>query len=209
MRVLPNGERAWLLQLTNAAEVLAVAAGLRQRRSTGAQPWDRIVDIVPAAETVLVTAANRVDAVALQESLAGLTELSPRKLPVGSLVEIPVTYDGEDLDTVARTCGLTPADVVAAHTSLPWEVGFGGFAPGFAYLCNGDPRLKVPRRSEPRPAVPAGAVALADAYSAVYPRQSPGGWQLIGHTDVALWDATREQPALLVPGMRVHFRAVT
>ncbi|MCB1289862.1 MAG: carboxyltransferase domain-containing protein, partial [Mycobacterium sp.] len=98
-------------------------------------------------------------------------------------------------------------EVVAAHTDTPWRVGFGGFAPGFAYLVGGDPRLAVPRRAEPRTRVPAGAVALAGEFSGIYPRDSPGGWQIIGRTDAVLWDADRLQPALLAPGMRVRFRA--
>ncbi len=209
MKVMANGERAWLLEVTGAAEVRAVAAALRLLRSEGGPPWVHIVDIVPAAQTVLVSASNPAHASALQQPLSTLTGLPRQKTSVGDIVEIPVSYDGEDLDAVAQACGLTPEEVVAAHTDTAWDVAFGGFAPGFAYLTNGDPRLRVARRSEPRTAVPEGAVALADGYSAVYPRRSPGGWQLIGHTDRALWDATLEQPALLMPGMRVQFRALS
>jgi KipI family sensor histidine kinase inhibitor len=89
-----------------------------------------------------------------------------------------------------------------------WRVGFSGFAPGFAYLVDGDPRLRVPRRSDPRTSLPAGSVALAGEFSAIYPRQSPGGWQLIGHTEAVLWDIERPSPALLTQGMWVQFRAV-
>ncbi len=208
MRVLANGERAWLLEMADSAAVRSMDAALRLLRSEGGLPWMRIVDIVPAARTVLVTASNPMDAAALRQPLAQLTGLAPQAAPVGGTVEIPVTYDGPDLAAVAQACGLTPAEVVASHTSTPWAVAFGGFAPGFAYLSDGDPRLRVARRSEPRTAVPQGAVALADGYSAIYPRRSPGGWQLIGHTDVSLWDASREQPALLLPGMLVQFRAL-
>jgi KipI family sensor histidine kinase inhibitor len=126
-------------------------------------------------------------------------------------IQIDVVYDGADLDEVARLTGLTTEQVVAAHTATPWRVGFGGFAPGFAYLIGGDGRLEVPRQSEPRTRVPAGSVALAGEFSAVYPRESPGGWQLIGHTskDTAeLWDVDRDPPALLRPGMWVQFRDV-
>ncbi len=208
MKVVANGERAWLLQLEDDAEVRALTVSLGLLRSEAGLPWMRIVDIVPAARTVLVTAPSAADAAALREPLATLTGLPPQAAPAGRVVDIPVIYDGPDLEAVARACGLTPAEVVAAHTSTPWTVAFGGFAPGFAYLSDGDPRLWVARRSEPRTAVPEGAVALADGYSAVYPRRSPGGWQLIGRTNVALWDTTREQPALLVPGMRVRFRTL-
>ncbi len=121
---------------------------------------------------------------------------------------IDVVYDGADLADVAELTGLDVPGVIEAHTGRPWRCGFGGFAPGFAYLVGGDPRLAVPRRSEPRTRVPAGSVGLAGEFSGVYPRQSPGGWQLIGHTDAVLWDVDRPQPALLMPGMRVQFRAV-
>jgi KipI family sensor histidine kinase inhibitor len=120
---------------------------------------------------------------------------------------IDVVYDGADLAEVADRTGLTTAQVINAHTATPWQVGFGGFAPGFAYLVGGDPRLAVPRRSEPRSSVPAGAVGLAGEFTGIYPRRSPGGWQLIGHTDVVLWDIDRPNPALLTPGMWVQFRA--
>lgn len=208
MRVLANGERAWLLELADSSAVRSMDAALRLLRSEGGLPWARIVDIVPAARTVLVTAGNAPDAAALREPLTHLTGLPPRAAPTGGIIEIPVTYEGPDLSSVAEACGLTPAEVVAAHTSTRWVVAFGGFAPGFAYLSEGDPRLRVARRSEPRTAVPEGAVALADGYSAIYPRRSPGGWQLIGHTEVPLWDQSRQQPALLTPGMRVQFRAL-
>ncbi len=124
-------------------------------------------------------------------------------------VVIDVVYDGADLDEVAKLTGLTPRDVVAAHTQTPWRVGFAGFAPGFGYLVGGDERLNVPRRSEPRTKVPAGSVGLAGEFSGVYPRESPGGWQLIGRTDAELWDVDREPPALLMPGQWVQFREVS
>ena len=121
---------------------------------------------------------------------------------------IDVVYDGPDLSEVADHTGLTTAQVIDAHTSTLWRVGFSGFAPGFAYLVDGDARLRgKPRRSEPRTSVPAGSVALAGEFSAIYPRQSPGGWQLIGHSDVVLWDLERPNPALLTQGMWVQFRA--
>ena len=116
-----------------------------------------------------------------------------------------MTYDGPDLAEVARLTGLDEDEVVAAHTGTPWRIAFGGFAPGFAYLTGGDERLRVPRRDEPRTTVPAGAVGLAGEFSGVYPRPSPGGWQLIGSTDAPLWDPDRDPPALLGPGGWVRF----
>lgn len=207
MRVLPYGERAWLLELADASEVRSVDAALRLLRAAGGGAWGRIIDVVPAARTVLVTAPSPAEAAALYEPLSTLTGLPTRAAPVGQCVEIPVTYDGPDLDVVARACGLGVEEVIAAHTATSWTVAFCGFAPGFAYLGDGDARLRVPRRQQPRTVVPRGAVALADGYSAVYPRPSPGGWQLIGHTDATLWDSSRAQPSLLRPGMRVTFRA--
>ena len=116
-----------------------------------------------------------------------------------------MTYDGPDLAEVARLTGLGEDEVVAAHAGTPWRVAFGGFAPGFAYLVGGDPRLQVPRRDEPRTRVPAGAVGLAGEFSGVYPRESPGGWQLIGRTDAVMWDLDRDPPALLAAGLTVRF----
>jgi KipI family sensor histidine kinase inhibitor len=116
-----------------------------------------------------------------------------------------VQYDGPDLAEVAKLTGLSVDGVIAAHTGTEWKVAFGGFAPGFAYLTGGDPRLEVPRRSEPRTAVPSGSVALAGEFSAIYPRSSPGGWQLIGRTDIAVFNPDREPPALLHAGAVVRF----
>jgi KipI family sensor histidine kinase inhibitor len=200
--VLDYGDHALMLQCGSTADVLAWAAALRAAALPG------VVDIVAAARTVLV----KLDAPRYQ----GVTRQRMRKLRVTpdtvapaerrADVVIDVVYDGPDLDEVADRTGLSAAEVIAAHTGTLWRVGFSGFAPGFAYLVDGDPRLKVPRRSDPRTSVPAGSVALAGEFSAVYPRQSPGGWQLIGHTDAVLWNIDRQDPALLTQGMWVEFR---
>ncbi len=116
-----------------------------------------------------------------------------------------MTYDGPDLGDVARLTGLREGEVVAAHTGTEWRVAFGGFAPGFAYLMGGDPRLWVPRRESPRTRVPVGAVGLAGEFSGIYPRESPGGWQLIGRTELPMWDLDRDPPALLAAGTTVRF----
>ena len=204
-RIRDYGDRALLLECGSTDEVLAASAAIRDARLSG------VLDIVPAARTVLVTLAQPAQQAAARQRLAGLAIApSPGGAPPDDGVDlvIDVVYDGADLADVANHTGLTVSAVIDAHVGTPWRVGFGGFAPGFAYLVDGDPRLQVPRRAEPRTTVPAGAVALAGAFSGVYPRRSPGGSQLIGRTDAQLWDLDRPSPALLIPGMWVQFRAV-
>jgi KipI family sensor histidine kinase inhibitor len=202
------GDQALLLEFDSTAEVLAWNDALREADLLG------VLDVVPASRTVLLKLAGpryrapirqrlgklRIDHVAVDEITAPIDRRAD--------VEIDVVYDGPDLEEVARLSGLTPDEVVAAHTAAPLRVGFGGFAPGFAYLIGGDERLNVPRRAEPRTRVPVGAVGLAGEFSGIYPRESPGGWQLIGHTDAVLWDLDRDPPALLTPGATVRFRAI-
>jgi KipI family sensor histidine kinase inhibitor len=200
------GDHALLLEFDSTADVLAWTAKLHETDLPG------LVDIVPASRTILLKLAGpRYQPGARQR----LGKLRPTPGPVATEpangrvdVTIDVVYDGADLQEVAAQTGLTPAGVIAAHIGTPWRVGFGGFAPGFAYLVDGDPRLQVPRRAEPRTSVPAGAVGLAGEFSGIYPRKSPGGWQLIGHTNAVLFDVDREKPALLTPGMWVQFRAI-
>jgi len=201
--VLDYGDRALLLQFDSTAEVLAWAAALRNASLPG------VLDIVPAARTVLLTldGSQRQNAVRTQLGTVRVAPEAAATAPSEPKV-IDVVYDGADLAEVAQRTELTTAQVVDAHTARPWQVGFCGFAPGFAYLVGGDPQLSVPRRAEPRSAVPAGAVGLAGEFTGIYPRRSPGGWQLIGHTDAVLWDIDRPNPALLTPGMWVQFRAV-
>ncbi len=199
------GDAALLLECESTDAVLALTAALNRARIPG------VLDIVPASRTVLLKLAGPRDLQPTRQLLARL-QVDPAGTAAvddGHVdVVIDVRYDGADLAEVAELTGLDVPGVIEAHTEMPWRCGFGGFAPGFAYLVGGDPRLAVPRRSEPRTKVPAGSVGLAGEFSGVYPRQSPGGWQLIGHTDAVLWDVDRPQPALLMPGMRVQFRAV-
>jgi KipI family sensor histidine kinase inhibitor len=203
--ILDYGDHALMVQCDGTAEVLAWAAALRGAGLPG------VVDIVPAARTVLVKLDSPRYQLVTRQRLHKLRVAADATPPAPADrradVVIGVVYDGPDLAEVADRTGLTTAAVINAHTATLWRVGFSGFAPGFAYLVDGDPRLRVPRRSEPRTAVPAGSVGLAGEFSAVYPRQSPGGWQLIGHTDAVLWDIDRNDPALLMQGMWVQFRA--
>lgn len=217
--VLPAGEDALLLEVAGLDEVLALGDALRAVVARAEPPWAEVVDLVPAARTVLLVTRPGTDLPALGAAVLRLADsVRPGRglagghgvgtAPTSHEVEVPVTYDGPDLDDVATLTGLTRAEVVAAHTGMPWRVAFGGFAPGFAYLAGGDARLAVPRRDHPRPTVPAGAVGLAGEFSGVYPRASPGGWQLLGTTSLTLWDADRDPPALLTPGTTVRFVAV-
>jgi KipI family sensor histidine kinase inhibitor len=199
-RVLAMGDAAVLVELADLDAVLAHAAAIE------AAGWPGVVDVVPGARTVVVTVRPGTDLGALRRAIQTL-DVTPIDAADGETGEIPVVYDGPDLAEVAELTGLDADEVVAAHTGTPWRVGFGGFAPGFAYLTGGDPRLNVERRSEPRTSVPPGAVGLAGEFSGIYPRSSPGGWQLIGRTDAPLWDATRTPPALLTPGAQVRFVA--
>ncbi len=201
MRLLPCGDVGVLVEVSQLDEALGLAAAVADL------DLDGVLDVVPASRTLLVRIDPARTTVGDVARRLGDLDVEQVRRPDARQVEIPVAYDGEDLDEVAALTGLTTREVVAAHTGQRWTVAFAGFAPGFGYLVGEDERLRVPRRSEPRPAVPVGAVALADGFSGVYPRRSPGGWPLIGRTDLAMWDLERDPPALLVPGSTVRFVA--
>ena len=207
LRLLPMGDAALLLETDDIDAVLAVAAVLAPLAEAGDGVWADVDDLVPAARTLLVVARPTTDLDELGRAVVGAARGASLATTAAEqrAVEISVRYDGPDLEEVAQLTGLTSDEVIAAHTGTAWRVGFGGFAPGFAYLVGGDPRLVVARRAEPRTRVPAGSVGLAGEFSGIYPRESPGGWQLIGSTDVVLWDADRQPPALLIPGTTVRF----
>ena len=186
----PVGDRALLAEVAGAAQALSLALWARGRISAD--------DIVPAACTVLFDGCSPA-AVAEQ-----LVSWEPGdEAGSGELVEIRLSYDGPDLDAIAEKLGLAVDELVDAHTSTEHVVAFCGFAPGFSYL-TGSP-WQVPRLSTPRARVEPGSVGLAGPFTGIYPTASPGGWRIIGRTDAALWDATREEPALLPPGTRVRF----
>ncbi len=202
-RLLPYGAGAVLVEVDDLDEVLGLHAALH------ADPPPGLVDLVPAARTVLVRFDPGVVERAVVERAVREVPLQPvRAGDDRDVVEVPVRYDGEDLDEVAELTGWGRAGVVERHTGTTWTVAFGGFAPGFGYLVADEGEWDVPRRSSPRSRVPAGSVGLAGEFSGVYPRSSPGGWQLIGRTDLTLFDVDRDRPALLRPGVRVRFQAV-
>ena len=204
------GDRALLIECAGTAEVIACSEALRE------MDLPEVADIVPGAQTVLV----RLCGTGLQMPIRDrLTDMEPSRLSMdhgdsGAEVVIDVVYDGADLAEVAAMLDMAIDEVVEAHTGTPWRAGFVGFAPGFAYLTptagssdGPHPFHRIGRRPESRPRVPAGSVAIAAGYSAVYPRQSPGGWYLLGRTGVRLWDETADRPALLAPGTLVRFAA--
>ena len=168
---------------------------------------DGVADVVPAETTLLVRCDHAAAQQAVQHLLEELVESydeNPSQVD-REPIEIPVRYDGEDLAFVAEACSLSEEEVIQRHLGTTYVAAFCGFAPGFAYLSGLDSSLQLPRRNTPRTRVPAGAVAIAATYSAVYPQESPGGWHLIGSTTTKLWDVARQPPALIEPGRQVRF----
>jgi KipI family sensor histidine kinase inhibitor len=200
VKVRVAGERGLLVEVEDLETVHRLHAALRELDPPG------VVELVPAYRTVLIVAdpgqAEALDDLA--DRLPGL-ELPPAEAVAGETVEIPVRYDGEDLPEVAGLTGLDAEEVVRRHTAPEYTVAFLGFSPGFPYLVGLDPALEVPRRDTPRTSIPAGSVGLAGNQTGIYPTATPGGWQLIGRTEVTLFDPARDPPALLAPGTRLRF----
>jgi KipI family sensor histidine kinase inhibitor len=208
------GEHGLLVETGSLALSHRLDAALRAGRLAG------VVEVVPGPETVLVVAPGADPAwlrgrlgelldecaAAGQSGDSCLSGEPQEGVPSeGEVVTIPVVYDGADLDSVAELAGITAAEVVARHSGRELVVGWLGFAPGFAYLTGLDDLLHVPRLRTPRTSVPAGSVAVAGPYSAVYPSASPGGWRLLGRTSMRVWDVAAEPPSPLRPGTRVRF----
>ena len=207
---------------TGAVDVVAAARTvLVTARDTGELPRLRRAVEELVAKAVMTTPASSAE---LAAATAGTSAADS-----AHVVTLDVRYDGPDLADVAGLAGVSVESLVRQHTEITWRAAFGGFAPGFFYLVDerelgggaggsdsgdggagGDASAAamptVPRLGSPRPTVPAGSVALADRFCAVYPGASPGGWRLIGTTDAPMWDLERPRPALLAPGMRVRFR---
>lgn len=198
--LLPMGERAVLAEVADLGEVLTLHAAL------AADVPDGIEDLVPAARTVLVVFdPRRIAAAAVRAWIVSCAHRTPDATTPGPLVEVPVRYDGADLQSTAEILGIPAPDLVARHAGVEWTVAFTGFAPGFAYLVSPEWPFDVPRLSQPRTRVPAGAVGLAGVFSGAYPRETPGGWRLIGTTDAVLFDPDATTPVLLPPRARVRF----
>lgn len=216
LNVRSVGDRALLVEVADYWQAQQIYQLVRARAAHDDLPAP--VDVVPAARTVLLDglagpAALQAWSAALTTSeLSGASEAMAQRAPDNCAEEgdvvVPVWYDGADLETVARAWDTTVEEVARLHQGTRFRVAFCGFAPGFAYCVGAPPLPAVPRRTEPRARVPAGAVALADVYCGIYPRALPGGWQLIGHTDAVVFDADREPPALLSPGDVLRFEAM-
>ncbi|WP_157246329.1 5-oxoprolinase subunit B family protein [Nonomuraea typhae] len=200
--ILTAGEHGLLVETGSLEISHRLDALLRAERPAS------VAEIVPGPETVLVVAPGA-DQARLRVQLAELAEVAAhgpgREAEVARAVVVPVVYDGADVADVARETGLTEAEVIARHCGRELVVGWLGFAPGFAYLTGLDPALRVSRLATPRTSVPAGSVAIAGPYSAVYPSASPGGWRLLGRTGLRVWDVGAEPPSLFRPGTRVRF----
>lgn len=192
MLLRPCGPDALLIEVASLTEVAAVRAAL--------QSLPGLEELVPAARTVLAKGP-------LQQIRDALKDVDLTHAPTTDSREItiPVTYDGPDLTLVAHTAGLTEDEVVRLHTEATYEVAFCGFAPGFAYLTGLPQPLHQPRLDSPRTKVPQGSVGIAGEFTAAYPRPTPGGWRLLGHTDITLFDPKADTPALLAPGDKVRF----
>lgn len=199
MRVRPVGNQALLVECADAAQTEAWRAELWRRRDAGEFT---AAEIVPGARTVLLDGVTSPAATA--DLLRGWPPPRRVTLAAGATVSVPTVFDGADLPTVAGRWGVSPEQAVAELAGTELRVAFCGFAPGFAYLTGLPAHRAVPRLAVPRARVPAGSVALAGPYAGIYPGESPGGWQLVGRTDVVLFDVERDPPALLTPGTRVR-----
>ncbi len=198
----PAGRCAVLLDLGPGSEPARVAARVRALADA---VQVRLREVVPGAQTVLVVAADPAGLARLLVAVPQLPPAPPERADADGLLELPARYDGPDLAEVAGRVGLSVEQVVERHSQVTYRAAFSGFAPGFAYLSGLDERLRLPRRDTPRTAVPAGSLAVADRWTAVYPRRTPGGWHLLGTVDVPVFDLTRSPPALLAPGRSVRF----
>lgn len=207
-RILRAGDRALLVEEEDLAATMRLHAALSAALADpepGDPGFDGVEELVPAARTLLVTyRPERISEAELRKRLTSLEGIDAGARD-GDAIELPVQYDGQDLEEAASLLHVTPQELITRHQAATWTVAFTGYAPGFGYLAGDDPLFDIPRRSSPRTRIPAGSVGLAGTFSGIYPRESPGGWQLIGRTSTRMWDLDREEPALLIPGRRVRF----
>lgn len=201
LRFLTCGEEGLLVETADLEGALGLFAALRSA------PPEGLTDLVPAARSLLIRFDPRLTSRRILQTQVAALDWAAQAPAPGAIVEIPTTYDGEDLEGAAALLGWSVEELIQRHQAALWTAAFIGFAPGFAYLTCDDPGFDLPRLPSPRVKVPAGSVALAGRFGGIYPSESPGGWRLIGRADARLWDAAREPPALLRPGDRVKFQA--
>jgi inhibitor of KinA len=214
--IQPLNEQALLVQWPSVMDLHTHHAVMRLHAACNQHPFEGFVESVPAYASLTVfydvwairqRQRHAYDFVCQQvnHKLQQATEIQLASSP---LIEIPVQYGGPDMEAVAAANRITPADVIDLHTSATYTVWMMGFAPGFAYMGPVHEKLIVSRKETPRVRVPAGSVALAGGQTCVYPFEMPGGWQIIGHTDMKLFDSKRATPSLLQAGQQVKFVAV-
>jgi KipI family sensor histidine kinase inhibitor len=196
------GEHGLLIDLPDVEDVHRIRANVLASDPVG------VVEVVPGLRSLLVVIDPAQTSVAEFTSFLDDLDVGDVTVESSRIVDVPVIYDGPDLDEVAKLTRMRADDVVARHQAATYTVAFLGFSPGFAYLLGLDPSLYVPRRATPRASVAAGSVAIAGELAGVYPRATPGGWRLLGRTRLAVWDLNRDPPALFAPGDHVRFRAV-
>ncbi|AMP17250.1 5-oxoprolinase subunit PxpB [Collimonas pratensis] len=203
------GENALILN-TGASATLECQQRLWAIAAKAAH-WPHVRDVVPGMNNLTILFDPLAsDGLQLAEKLQAAWDSDSISQKTGRKVDIPVVYGGDsgpDLEEVARHTGLSPAEIVKRHTAAEYIVYFIGFQPGFPYLGGLDPKLATPRRSEPRLLVPAGSVGIGGSQTGIYPAASPGGWQLIGRSELQLFDPGASPPTLLQPGDRVRFVA--
>lgn len=213
VRYLPAGDTCIMIEFGNEICVDLHKKVRSMMQVLQEQPVHGIIELVPAYCTLAVHYNPLIISFhQLQSQLAVLMEHTKSvALPSPLIIEIPTVYGGDcgpDLDFVAGYHGLSPAEVISIHTSVDYLVYMLGFTPGFPYLGGMDPRIAVPRLDNPRINIPAGSVGIAGKQTGIYPVDSPGGWQLIGRTPLALYDASRAQPVLLRAGDYLRFRPI-
>jgi KipI family sensor histidine kinase inhibitor len=197
-RIIQVGERSLLVELPDLSAVHDLWRALRREPPAGAE------EVIAGAESVLVALGENADVGAAARSIASATTVTGDPVRANR-VAIPVMYGGPDTEDVAAISGLDAKGIVDLHAGREYMVAFVGFSPGFAYLVGGDPALRVPRLSAPRASVPAGSIGLASEFTAVYPQSTPGGWRIIGRTDMTMFDPWLPEPSLLSPGDVVTF----
>jgi inhibitor of KinA len=213
LRVVPAGDAAWFVEFDNRLDPIVNAKAIAVARAVREAGWPFVRDVVTGYRSVAVYVDPLAPGVAdLGEKLATLAARTPpADTSREGLITVPVCYGGEfgpDLDRVAAFAGCSEEEVIRRHTAREYRVYMVGYVPGFPYMGTVDPSIAAPRRETPRVKVPAGSVGIAGPQTGIYPRETPGGWNLIGRTPIKPFDERRPEPCLFRPGSRVRFVAI-